>query len=243
MGEQLSDGGAAGRPSAHPGGSDLETLLAAAMRPEALDAEAERRAVAAFREARDAGVHRARTRRRDDWRPRTRRHTARSLRATLSLILASLALGGVAVAAIGTAGSSSDASDTEPARTRSHPAPAPSHSGPVTGRGPGTPGHGPADRPDTAKDTEAHCRAYARVAGNGKALKSTAWTRLTQAAGGADKVEAYCAELLGDEAEEPGEAARAEEGRGAAGRGSENGQGAQNGAGNAGGGRTTGPKN
>ncbi|SBT91962.1 hypothetical protein GA0115233_103771, partial [Streptomyces sp. DI166] len=59
MGEQLSDGGAVGRRSAHPGGPDLETLLAAAMRSDTLDAEGERRAVAAFREARDAGAHRA----------------------------------------------------------------------------------------------------------------------------------------------------------------------------------------
>ncbi|WP_261719267.1 hypothetical protein [Streptomyces sp. FZ201] len=239
MGEQLSDGGAVGRRSAHPGGPDLETLLAAAMRPDTLDAEGERRAVAAFREARDTGAHRARTRRRDDWRPRTRRHTARSLRATLSLVFASLALGGVAVAAIGTAGSSTDASDSGTARTPSTAASAPSDPGPA-GTRPNTPGHGPTDRPDTAKDTEAHCRAYARVSGNGRALESAAWKRLTEAAGGADKVETYCANLLGDEAGE------ADKGRSAAGqpdRGSENGQGAQNGTGNAGGGRTTGPKN
>ncbi|SBT95606.1 hypothetical protein GA0115233_114812, partial [Streptomyces sp. DI166] len=141
--------------------------------------------------------------------------------------------------AIGTAGSSTDASDSGTARTPSTAASAPSDPGPA-GTRPNTPGHGPTDRPDTAKDTEAHCRAYPRVSGSGRALESAAWKRLTEAAGGADKVETYCANLLGDEAGE------ADKGRSAAGqpdRGSENGQGAQNGTGNAGGGRTTGPKN
>ncbi|MDT0434290.1 hypothetical protein ABZ439_31235 [Streptomyces sp. NPDC005840] len=46
----------------------LELLLADAMREEAVDTEGQRRAVAAFRAARDAGRHRARTRDRDDWR-------------------------------------------------------------------------------------------------------------------------------------------------------------------------------
>ncbi|MFD8200700.1 hypothetical protein ACFV2G_14210, partial [Streptomyces sp. NPDC059701] len=59
----------------------------------------------AFRAARDAGAHRAartaRIRRRDDWRPRDPRRARRSLRVTLSVLLASLTLGGVAYAAIG----------------------------------------------------------------------------------------------------------------------------------------------
>lgn len=46
----------------------LELLLAEAMRETTVDAEAARRALAAFRAARDAGEHRARTRGRDDWR-------------------------------------------------------------------------------------------------------------------------------------------------------------------------------
>ncbi|WP_177232765.1 hypothetical protein [Streptomyces sp. Ag109_O5-10] len=43
-------------------------LLAAAVRVPGADTEGERRAVAAFRTARDTGTHRARTRRGDDWR-------------------------------------------------------------------------------------------------------------------------------------------------------------------------------
>ncbi|GAP52112.1 uncharacterized protein SAZU_6985, partial [Streptomyces azureus] len=85
--------------------AELEALLAAALIRDRIDAEAEQRAVAAFLAARDAGAHRARTRRRDDWRPRERRHPGRSLKATLSVLLASLTLGGVAVAAIGSVGS------------------------------------------------------------------------------------------------------------------------------------------
>ena len=50
--------------------------------------------------------------------------------------------------------------------------------------------------PTTAQDTEAKCRAYDQVGGNGKALDSTAWQRLVTAAGGADRVAAYCAEQL-----------------------------------------------
>ncbi|MFJ3195501.1 hypothetical protein ACIPJQ_23105 [Streptomyces griseoviridis] len=45
-----------------------ESRWADAMREGAVDAEGVRRAVAAFRAARDAGRHRARTRDRDDWR-------------------------------------------------------------------------------------------------------------------------------------------------------------------------------
>jgi hypothetical protein len=48
----------------------LPALLGAALRDGEVDGEAERRAVAAFRAARDAGVQAAPTRRRDDWRPR-----------------------------------------------------------------------------------------------------------------------------------------------------------------------------
>lgn len=46
----------------------LEELLAAAVRADSLDPGAEDRALAAFRTARQSGAHRARTRRRDDWR-------------------------------------------------------------------------------------------------------------------------------------------------------------------------------
>ncbi|MEU8752599.1 hypothetical protein AB0C88_19160 [Streptomyces chartreusis] len=221
MGEQQNGGGALGRRRAHPGaiasghgsgpgpGHDprhgsasatdvafddaaLEALLSAAvLRGHRLDADGEQRAVAAFRAARDAGVHRARTRRRDDWRPREQRWPAFSVKTTLSVFVASLTLGGAAFAAIGTAGFSDDAAD-KGAPTRSSSADRPgAQSSAASGAGSAKPDH-----PVTAQDTEAKCRAYDQVKDTGKALEATAWQRLVTAAGGADKVAAYCAEQL-----------------------------------------------
>ncbi|MEU9447501.1 hypothetical protein [Streptomyces sp. NPDC048277] len=208
MGERRSDDAGRGRrhvrPDGHvlgpgaepePAGAALEVLLAAAIRDDGVDTEGERRAVAAFRTARDAGAHRARTRRRDDWRTREQRRTRRSVKATVTMALASVTLGGVAVAAIGSVHSSgghdsgrrSGPSATAPGTSAGRPA----------SDAPGTPGRtGPSERPVTAKDTEAHCRAYEKVKDNGKALDSTAWQRLIRAAGGETNVTAYCAELL-----------------------------------------------
>ncbi|WP_193514007.1 hypothetical protein [Streptomyces griseoloalbus] len=213
MGERQSDGGPAGRRRVHPEGTpplqggpgpvlgghrvvtaaDLEKLLAAALIRDGVDAGAEQRAVAAFLAARETGALRARTRRRDDWRARRRRLGSHSLRATLSMVFAGLTLSGVAVAGIGVAGSSSDGPADEgrptgvPSRTT-----APSLTEPA---GPGS-GSGRPDRPGTAGDTEAHCRAYEKAEGRGRALEATAWKRLTEAAGGAADVDAYCAEQL-----------------------------------------------
>lgn len=201
MGDRQSDGSAPGRRRVHPGGTlpgpedgpggpALESLLAGAMRAGVLDSDAEQRAVAAFRAAREAGAHRTtRTRRRDDWRPREHGRARRSLRATLTLSLAGFTLGGVAFAAIGTVAGSSD--DGHAARQRPHAPVVPSA---TAARTPGT--SATPDRPETAKDTEAHCRAYEKVKGHGKALESTAWQRLIAAAGGEENVTAYCAEQL-----------------------------------------------
>ncbi|WP_189978462.1 hypothetical protein, partial [Streptomyces capoamus] len=203
-----------GRRRAHPGGAvaapeqasaglpGLETRFGTALRARDVDAGAERGAVAAFRAAREAGAHDARTRARDDWRPGRPRTARRSLRTTLSLALASLALGGVAVAAIGAARSGPD----DGGRHAPHPArPAPSAPAAptadatagdaVTGAlntGSAAPSRAPA-RPTAAGDTLAHCRAYARVGERGGALEATAWRRLVAAAGGRDRVAAYCA--------------------------------------------------
>ncbi|MFI6487453.1 hypothetical protein [Streptomyces sp. NPDC050564] len=234
MGERHSDGGSSDRRVAHPTrhlseagprvprtpdsqtsapqapASDvpaLEALLAAAMRGRANDAEAEAQAVAAFRAARDEGAHAARTRRRDDWRPREQRRVSRSLKATFAVLLASLTLGGVAVAAIGSS-SDDDADD----RSRTEPSSsAPDRSAPES-TGPdfsGSPAPGasaqadPSAHPSQAQDTEAHCRAYESVKGRGNALNSTAWQRLITAAGGEENVAAYCAEQLGEDTELP----------------------------------------
>lgn len=204
MGERRSGGGLPGRRRVHPDGvgprgtfesESLEVLLGAALRAGAVDPAAEQRAADAFRAARDAGTHRAGTRRRDDWRPRERGRGRRSVKTTVAMALASLTLGGVAVAAIGTVTSSHGGNDDghhpAPATgTTDGPAARPSRTSPAPS-GPAT--H---DRPDTAKDTLAHCRAYERAKGRGKALDSTAWQRLVRAAGGEKNVAAYCAGQL-----------------------------------------------
>ncbi|MFD7691042.1 hypothetical protein [Streptomyces sp. NPDC059781] len=223
MGERQNDGGPAGRRRVHPergappgsggpdsvtGGrrvvdaADLEALLAAALIRRGVDAGAEQRAVAAFLAARETGAHGTRTRRRDDWRTRRTRFGRHSLKATLSVLVAGLTLSGVAVAGIGAAGSSTDGPAEDDKGTH---APSPGTTGPSTG-GAADPGADPGagrdrtvpdpDRPGTARDTEAHCRAYEQVRGSGKALDSAAWKRLTQAAGGAANVDAYCAGQL-----------------------------------------------
>jgi hypothetical protein len=214
MGERMSGGADSGRRRAHPArttagphGADtgVEALLAAALGTGvSADAdEGERRAVAAFRAARDAGAHRsARTRRRDDWRPRGRRHASLSLKATLSVLAASLTLGGVAVAAIGSGGSSSgSAADARPRQAASPGGKREAAPSVTTSPAASAPSASPADRdrPVTAADTEAQCRAYEDVEGRGKAMDATAWQRLVTAAGGERNVAAYCAARKGEE--------------------------------------------
>jgi hypothetical protein len=113
------------------------------------------------------------------------------LKATLSVLLASLTLGGVAYAAIGSAGGGPDkgaAGDGQIRPSVSTSAPAESHSARPSASA-------PAERPPTAKDTAAHCREYEKLRGRGEALDSTAFQRLVTAAGGEANVNAYCAAL------------------------------------------------
>jgi hypothetical protein len=206
MGERPSDGGLSGRASRHALlDSDVEALIVASLVRDGVDAEAEQRAVAAFRAARDAGALGTRTRRRDDWRARERRHPGRSLRTTLSVLLAGLTLGGVAVAAIGVAGSPQEGTKDAPERrpapsgTPHDPAGQPPGGSHSHSPGPGA-GSGPAhsERPSPAQDTEARCRAYEDVRQRGKVMEATAWRRLVAAAGGESNVTAYCSEHLGE---------------------------------------------
>ncbi|MEV6055282.1 hypothetical protein [Streptomyces sp. NPDC052107] len=215
MGERLSGDGVKGRRRVRPGAvsgapgtaeaAALETALAAVLRTGELDPRAEQRAVAAFRDARATAVHRARTRRRDDWRPAAERRARRPLKMTFGAVFASLALGGVAVAAIGSAGSSTGGTNAGP-RTAHPSALAPERPGGAASSAPSD-GNRPADRPPSAKDTEAHCRAYEQVESRGKALDATAWRRLVTAAGGKDKVAAYCSEQLRRATATPGKPA------------------------------------
>ncbi|MCX4669444.1 hypothetical protein OG453_22650 [Streptomyces sp. NBC_01381] len=118
----------------NPSGGEraLDALLADAVRVGDVDPDSQGRAVTAFRSARDAGAHRTRTRRRDDWRPRVRRRALGSLRAAVGAVLASLLLGGVAIASIGTSGQDAPAPPKKTSdRTRPSPAvPSPQPSAP-----------------------------------------------------------------------------------------------------------------
>ena len=192
MGERSGDG-AASRPRvahpANPGGGQvaLETLLAAAIRGRADDAEAQTQAVAAFRAARDGGAHTARTRRRDDWRPGARRRPGRSLTAAFAALLAGLTLGGVAYAAIGPS-SHDDGGAPGPSRgpaLRQCSRPAPAAAPPV---GPGAPGvaapGGSRRPPGRARPGRRGPLPRVRVGqGRGDALDSKAWQRLVDGRG------------------------------------------------------------
>ena len=206
MGERRSDDGLFGRRRVHPGGTvseprpeggtpGFESLFAAVVRVEGTDTEAEQRAVAAFRAARDSGAHRARTRRRDDWRPRRPRSARLSAKVTLSVLLASLTLGGVAVAAIGSAGSAPDHDGGTRPSARASTSAAQQSAPAAESTAPGTSSARP-HHPATAQDTVAHCRAYEQIQSRGKALDATAWQRLVTAAGGEKNVAAYCAEQM-----------------------------------------------
>ncbi|MGI5428175.1 hypothetical protein [Streptomyces sp. CA-179760] len=169
MGERQSGGGLPGHGSrpALPD-AEVEALIVACLVRDGVDAEAEQRAVAAFRAARDAGPardHRIRGRRRDDWEPRGRRSAVPSPRTTLSVLLAGLVLVGVALGVIGAAGLPADDG-------RERPAPAPA--------------------------TEDDCRDYQEVGGNGEGVNATVWQRLVAAAGGEGNVVAYCTAQLAE---------------------------------------------
>lgn len=156
------------------GPASLSELLAGAVRPDAADTTGERAALAAFRAARDSGVHTASgaPRRRDDWRPR-RRRAHWSVRATVGALLASLAVGGVAVAGIGAGrGEPSSgrpehaprpASTAPPAPARTPSAPPSSTARPGHGHGPGV-GHG--------RDREARCTSYEKGRGLNRSLRA-----------------------------------------------------------------------
>ncbi|WP_069770844.1 hypothetical protein [Streptomyces sp. LUP30] len=214
MGERLKDGAGHGRRRARPddvlaGLSGLEALLVRALRapgdrPQE-GSEGEQRAVAAFRAARDTGdarARRVRARRRDDWRPQARRHTARSLRVTLCALIAGLALGGAAFAAIGS-GTGGDDGIGVGVRGGGGGVERPRQSaGGTTGPSgalsavPAATGGADRDRPATSesgKEAAARCRAYEKARGRGEDLGSLVWQGLVAAAGGESHVEAYCA--------------------------------------------------
>ncbi|SED80194.1 hypothetical protein [Streptomyces sp. TLI_105] len=185
---------------------DVEAALAAALRPRDVDDAAARAAVAAFRAARDTGLHISRrTRRRDDWRPVPERGTGRSLKTSLAALAASLTLGGVAFAAAASHSPSDEMEARDPQPRRSTSAPQPSKepviapfespdSSPPAAHGVPTP-RVPHDQAHLPRSDEALCRAYEKSPDKGKAMEAAARQRLVAAADAKD-VATYCDSLL-----------------------------------------------
>ncbi|MEU3687601.1 hypothetical protein [Streptomyces narbonensis] len=197
---------------------DVEAALAAALRPKTVDDAAAQEAVAAFRAARDTGLHGSRrTRRREDWRPVPEQGTGRSLRTALAALAASLALGGVAFAAA----ASHDSFDEPEVRV---PEPRGSTSAPLPSREPASPSsesRGPSSPAPTGvpatprvsgdpahppRSSEAFCRTYEKSLEKGKAVEAAARERLIAAADGKD-VATYCDALLASAVADPPPAA------------------------------------
>lgn len=185
----------------------LEKLLAAAARPVPVAPDAEAKALAAFRAARDEGALERPTRPMDDWRPVRARTRAPWTRAGLGTLVAGVMFGGMATAT----GGIPVVADKSPPPEQPAPAPSASSSAPDgPSAGTTTPPTGPVEhratdpltaRPPEAGDRAVDCRAYEAAGknegkGKDKAMDSAVRERLTAAAGGPDAVEAYCAPLL-----------------------------------------------
>ncbi|QDN74631.1 hypothetical protein FNV64_01880 [Streptomyces sp. S1A1-7] len=167
-----------------------------ALRRQPVDDSAEQAALAAFRSARTASDEALRTRRRDDWRPRTRKQ--RWARGGALTLVSSTLLGGIAFASIGVV---DRGQHHAPQAGTSHSTRRPPTLTPGEQDAPsaasGTAPPASSSHPVAAKDVEAHCRAYEKVKDRGHALNATAWQRLVRAAGSEQQVAAYCAQLTG----------------------------------------------
>ncbi|MFF8841666.1 hypothetical protein ACF08N_02895 [Streptomyces sp. NPDC015127] len=191
----------------------LDEVLAAAARPAPVEPEAAEHALAAFRTARAEGALGLPTRPEDDWRPAARpRLRARGLKASIGALVGGVMLGGVAMAAGGIPvpfgeqpaqgtspgpGASSGAGEATSDTVREESRP------PTTG----TSGAAAGERPPTAKDAVAHCRAYdSAQRHNDTAGAGAMRERLEAAAGGPQAVAEYCARLLATGPASAGEA-------------------------------------
>ncbi|GGR31307.1 hypothetical protein GCM10010282_24750 [Streptomyces roseolus] len=200
--------------------------LRAALRPNQSVSENEaQHAVAAFRAARDAGLHAGsgapRTRRRDDWRPATGRRIGLWPKAALIALVSGMTLGSVAIATgklpnplpdlperrpepgVSTPVSTSPEDVTAfPSSEEDNASASPSQSAPSTAPVRETSVPGPTESeqvpPGAAKSHEALCRAYEQRTGHaGGASDATALRRLVEAAGGKEAVPGYCEKLTG----------------------------------------------
>ncbi|WP_329114872.1 hypothetical protein [Streptomyces sp. NBC_01353] len=178
------------------------TLLAssAATSDEPAGREAEAGALAAFRAARDAGLHGSgRTSPRDDWTPSARQRNRRHpLKTAVAALLASVTLGGVAIAAGDLPGPFPGAPAPAPEPRRSSFAPSTSPAIPENESTLGIPDRtdGPV-APPTSKDRDVLCHANEKSAHKDKTGESKSWRRLVRAAGGEEHVPAYCGQAHG----------------------------------------------
>ncbi|MET9515922.1 hypothetical protein [Streptomyces sp. NPDC002994] len=201
---------------------EVEALLAAvrrsAPRPGEPDAQA---ALAAYREARDSGVHAGpgrwwQARRRDDWRPSRRWRGVLPVRAAFASAAATVTLGGVALAAgtgaipapFGIGDGAAGGGGAAAVATGTHSS-APATPGAARGSAPGAAEEGAARlpsadvtrsgpaRPAQARDDVAHCVAYLVSHGRSASGHGAASQQLTADAEEAGlTVEAYCERLL-----------------------------------------------
>lgn len=169
-----------------------------ALRQEPVGDSGEQGAIAAFRGARTVGDQALRTRRRDDWRPRTQKQ--RWVRGGAVALATSTLFGGIAFASIGVVDRHQpNTPDTGTSHsTRQPPSHTPRDQTPAPAEPSAEPTE-PAEHPDTAKNVQAHCRAYEQIKNRGNAVNATAWQRLVEAAGGKEHVAAYCAQVTTSE--------------------------------------------
>ncbi|SDZ16496.1 hypothetical protein SAMN05444365_106108 [Micromonospora pattaloongensis] len=176
------------------GGDPVASLLAAAAAPRRPgELAGEDAAVAAFRAAAQGGVRPSPTPRR-----RRRRSTVRA--AAWAAALAATATAGAALAATvqltddGPQPRTSTAVPTAPPRS---PDPSPSLAAPTASPAP-TPSAAPSSVRVPGPATTGLCRAYLAKKGaeRGKSLETPAFRALVAAAGGRDRVDAYCARVV-----------------------------------------------
>ncbi|MBB5868116.1 hypothetical protein F4553_001495 [Allocatelliglobosispora scoriae] len=185
--ERLLREAAPDRPSGDDRLAELLRAAGAPGRPEEFTGEAA--AMAAFRAARRGAsvVQVEAPPRRLAWR--------RLLTVKVVALVAAVAVGGVAVAA----GAGVLPNPLRPAPAASSPAPKPPHvpgSAAPTTTPSSTPGRGTPAKP--AANAVGLCTSYLRHPdrADGKAAKSPAFAGLVSAAGGSDRIESYCSDLL-----------------------------------------------
>lgn len=179
----------------------VDDVLTAAARTASSPPRTPEHVLAAFRAARDEHALSLPTRPVDDWRAAEPPRRRRWIRAGAGALVGGVLLGGVAMAT-GAIPSPSEKPTPSPPSQASSPSPVSSSptAEPKSGTEPSAPPAGDdkrtAERPPTAKDEAAHCRAYGKPAQTDTPADSAVRQRLEEAAGSPAKVASYCAAVL-----------------------------------------------